>query len=112
MYDTKHIVIATGSESMPLPGVEVDEKQIVTSTGGLELDTVPGHLVVIGGGYIGLELGSVWRRLGARGDGGGVPRPHRAHDGRRDRQGVRAHPDAAGHQVPPGHEGDRRAQGQ
>jgi dihydrolipoamide dehydrogenase len=64
-YATKHIVIATGSESVPLPGVEVDEKQIVTSTGGLELDRVPGHLVVIGGGYIGLELGSVWRRLGA-----------------------------------------------
>ncbi len=64
-YETKHIVIATGSESMPLPGVEVDEKQIVTSTGGLEIDKVPGHLVVIGGGVIGLELGSVWRRLGA-----------------------------------------------
>jgi dihydrolipoamide dehydrogenase len=64
-YETKHIVIATGSESMPLTGVEVDEKQIVTSTGGLELDRVPGHLVVIGGGVIGLELGSVWRRLGA-----------------------------------------------
>ena len=64
-YDTKHIVIATGSESVPLPGVEVDEKTVVTSTGGLELDSVPGHLVVIGGGYIGLELGSVWRRLGA-----------------------------------------------
>ncbi len=64
-YATKHIVIATGSESMPLAGVEVDEKQIVTSTGGLELDKVPGHLVVIGGGVIGLELGSVWRRLGA-----------------------------------------------
>jgi dihydrolipoamide dehydrogenase len=64
-YETKHIVIATGSESIPLPGVEVDEKRIVTSTGGLELEKVPGHLVVIGGGYIGLELGSVWRRLGA-----------------------------------------------
>jgi dihydrolipoamide dehydrogenase len=64
-YETKHIVIATGSESMPLAGVEVDEKQIVTSTGGLELDKVPGHLVVIGGGVVGLELGSVWRRLGA-----------------------------------------------
>src|SRR5208282_6441426 len=59
-YETKHIVIATGSESMPLAGVEVDEKQIVTSTGGLEFETVPGHLVVIGGGVIGLELGSVW----------------------------------------------------
>ncbi|WP_207540116.1 dihydrolipoyl dehydrogenase [Sabulicella rubraurantiaca] len=64
-YAAKHIVIATGSESIPLPGVEVDEQRVVTSTGGLELDKVPGHLVVIGGGYIGLELGSVWRRLGA-----------------------------------------------
>jgi dihydrolipoamide dehydrogenase len=64
-HETKNIVIATGSESMPLTGVEVDEKQIVTSTGGLEIDKVPGHLVVIGGGVIGLELGSVWRRLGA-----------------------------------------------
>ncbi len=64
-YSAKRIVIASGSESIPLPGVEVDEKQIVTSTGGLELTNVPKHLVVIGGGYIGLELGSVWRRLGA-----------------------------------------------
>jgi dihydrolipoamide dehydrogenase len=65
-YMAKHIVIATGSESVPLPGVEIDERTIVTSTGGLALDRVPGHLVVIGGGYIGLELGSVWRRLGAK----------------------------------------------
>ena len=50
IYDTKYIVIATGSESVPLPGVDVDEKQIVTSTGALELDKVPGHMVVIGGG--------------------------------------------------------------
>ncbi len=64
-HEAKHIVIATGSESIPLPGVEVDERQIVSSTGGLELDRVPERLVVIGGGYIGLELGSVWRRLGA-----------------------------------------------
>ena len=64
-YGAKHIVIATGSESIPLPGVEVDEKRIVTSTGALELDQIPRHLVVIGGGYIGLELGSVWHRLGA-----------------------------------------------
>ncbi len=64
-FAAKHIVIATGSESMPLPGVEVDETRIVTSTGGLALTEVPKHLVVIGGGYIGLELGSVWRRLGA-----------------------------------------------
>jgi dihydrolipoamide dehydrogenase len=65
-YDARHIVIATGSESMPLPGVDVDEQQIVTSTGGLELAQVPGHLVVIGGGFIGLEIGSLWRRLGAQ----------------------------------------------
>ncbi|TQF77270.1 dihydrolipoyl dehydrogenase [Elioraea sp. Yellowstone] len=65
-YTARHIVIATGSESMPLPGVEVDEQAIVSSTGALALDRVPGHLVVIGGGYIGLELGSVWRRLGAK----------------------------------------------
>ncbi|WP_298225766.1 dihydrolipoyl dehydrogenase [Acidocella sp.] len=64
-YTANHIVIATGSDSMPLKGVDVDEKHIVTSTGALELDKVPGHLVVIGGGVIGLELGSVWRRLGA-----------------------------------------------
>ena len=65
-YACKNIVIATGSDSMPLAGVEVDEQRIVTSTGALELDHVPGHLVVIGGGVIGLELGSVWRRLGAQ----------------------------------------------
>jgi dihydrolipoamide dehydrogenase len=64
-YAAKHIVIATGSESIALPGVELDESAIVSSTGALELDHVPGHLVVIGGGYIGLELGSVWKRLGA-----------------------------------------------
>jgi dihydrolipoamide dehydrogenase len=60
------IIIATGSESMPIPNVAVDEKRIVTSTGALALDAVPDHLVVIGGGYIGLEMGSVWRRLGAK----------------------------------------------
>jgi dihydrolipoamide dehydrogenase len=64
-YETKAIVIATGSESTPLPGVAVDETRIVTSTGALELSAVPKHLVVIGAGVIGLELGSVWRRLGA-----------------------------------------------
>ena len=60
------IVIATGSESTPLTGIEIDEKRIVSSTGALALDQVPGRLVVIGGGYIGLELGSVWQRLGAK----------------------------------------------
>ncbi|MCB8880158.1 dihydrolipoyl dehydrogenase [Acidisoma cellulosilytica] len=64
-YATKSIVIATGSESTPLPGVAVDETRIVTSTGALELSAVPKHMVVIGAGVIGLELGSVWSRLGA-----------------------------------------------
>jgi dihydrolipoamide dehydrogenase len=59
------IVVASGSESTSLPGVAIDEKRIVTSTGALAFDHVPARLVVIGGGYIGLELGSVWRRLGA-----------------------------------------------
>ncbi len=64
-HTAKQVIIATGSESIPLPGVTIDEKRIVTSTGALELSEVPRRLVVIGGGYIGLELGSVWRRLGA-----------------------------------------------
>jgi dihydrolipoamide dehydrogenase len=62
----KNIVIATGSSVTPLPGVAVDQTRIVDSTGALELPEVPSHLVVIGGGVIGLELGSVWRRLGAQ----------------------------------------------
>jgi dihydrolipoamide dehydrogenase len=65
-YTTKNIVIATGSDVVPLPGVTVDEKQIISSTGALELDKVPGHLVIVGAGIIGLELGSVWHRLGAQ----------------------------------------------
>jgi len=62
----KNIVIATGSSVTPLPGVTIDQKVVVDSTGALELPKVPDHLVVIGGGVIGLELGSVWRRLGAK----------------------------------------------
>ncbi|MEH3100555.1 dihydrolipoyl dehydrogenase [Sphingomonas adhaesiva] len=62
----KNIVIATGSSVTPLPGVAIDQKVVVDSTGALELPKVPQHMVVIGGGVIGLELGSVWRRLGAK----------------------------------------------
>jgi dihydrolipoamide dehydrogenase len=62
----KDIVIATGSSVTPLPGVEIDQQVVVDSTGALALPKVPEHLVVIGGGVIGLELGSVWRRLGAK----------------------------------------------
>ncbi|TVR79860.1 MAG: dihydrolipoyl dehydrogenase [Rhodospirillales bacterium] len=61
----ENVVIATGSQVIPLPGVAIDEDRIVSSTGALALEAVPKHLVVIGGGYIGLELGTVWRRLGA-----------------------------------------------
>jgi dihydrolipoamide dehydrogenase len=64
--ETKSIVIATGSDIARLKGIEIDEKRIVSSTGGLALDKVPGKLLVVGAGVIGLELGSVWRRLGAQ----------------------------------------------
>jgi dihydrolipoamide dehydrogenase len=65
LMETKNIVIATGSEPAGLPGVAFDEVRIVSSTGALSLAAVPKKLIVIGGGYIGLELGSVWRRVGA-----------------------------------------------
>ena len=61
----KNIVIATGSEVTSLPGIDIDEKNIVSSTGALSFDKVPEKLVIIGGGYIGLEMGSVWSRLGS-----------------------------------------------
>lgn len=62
---TDNIVIATGSDIATLPGLEIDEERIVSSTGALDLKAVPQKMIVVGGGYIGLELGSVWRRLGA-----------------------------------------------
>lgn len=65
-YSTDSIMIATGSDVMPLPGVEVDGKQIVSSKEAINLPEVPKSMIVIGGGYIGLELGSVWRRLGSK----------------------------------------------
>ena len=65
MHDAKNIVIATGSEASNLPGVDVDEKVVVTSTGALELGKIPKKMVVIGAGVIGLEMGSVYARLGA-----------------------------------------------
>ncbi len=63
---TKNILIATGSDVMPLPGVTIDEQRIVSSTGALDLEDVPGHLLIVGAGYIGLEMGTVWRRLGSK----------------------------------------------
>jgi len=65
-HSAKAIVIATVSTHVDLPGLEIDEKKIVSSTGALDLAKVPKHLVVVGGGYIGLEMGSVWQRLGAQ----------------------------------------------
>ncbi len=65
IVETKNIVIATGSDVMPLPGIEIDEKTIVSSTGALSLDKVPNRLTVVGAGVIGLELGSVYARLGS-----------------------------------------------
>ncbi|MEN8896259.1 MAG: dihydrolipoyl dehydrogenase, partial [Yoonia sp.] len=65
IHDAKHIIVASGSEPTSLPGVEVDEKTVVTSTGALELGKIPKSMVVIGAGVIGLELGSVYARLGA-----------------------------------------------
>jgi dihydrolipoamide dehydrogenase len=65
LVETKNIVIATGSDIARLKGIEIDEKRIVSSTGALSLDKVPGKLLIIGAGVIGLELGSVWHRLGA-----------------------------------------------
>ncbi len=64
-YKAKNIVIATGSDVTNVPGIKIDEKNIVSSTGALSLNNVPNKLVVIGGGYIGLEMGSVWSRLGS-----------------------------------------------
>jgi dihydrolipoamide dehydrogenase len=65
MIEAKSIVIATGSDAARLKGVDIDERTIVSSTGALAFETVPKHLLVIGAGVIGLELGSVWQRLGA-----------------------------------------------
>jgi len=65
-YKAKNIVIATGSSSLSLSGINIDEKNIISSTGALDLEKVPKNLVVIGGGYIGLEMGSVWARLGSK----------------------------------------------
>jgi dihydrolipoamide dehydrogenase len=65
-YNGKNILLATGSEATPFPGLEVDEKRIITSTGAIALEKVPESMIVIGGGIIGLEMGSVWSRLGAK----------------------------------------------
>lgn len=66
VYEAKNILIASGSEPTPLNGIEIDEQDVLSSTGAIALDAVPKHLVVVGAGVIGLELGQVWSRLGAK----------------------------------------------
>ena len=105
---TKNIVIATGSDVMPLPGVTIDEEQIVSSTGALSLKNVPKRLLVVGGGYIGLELGSVWRRLGSEVTVVEfLDRITPGLDGEIS-QAVPAHAPAPGHEVPPVDQSGRR----
>ena len=65
IIDTKKIIISTGSETATLPGIEFDEEKVISSTGALSLSSVPKKMVIVGGGYIGLEMGSVWSRLGS-----------------------------------------------
>ena len=65
VYSTKYIIISTGSLPISLPGVDFDEKQIVSSTGAISLKTIPKKMVIVGGGYIGLEIGSIWARFGS-----------------------------------------------
>src|SRR5262249_41825319 len=67
VVETKNVLLATGSESTELPFLKFDGKYVVSSTEALSFQTVPKHLIVVGGGYIGLELGSVWKRLGSKG---------------------------------------------
>ena len=110
--ETKAICIATGSEVAKLPGVEIDEKIIVSSEGALELGAVPKKLVVVGGGIIGLELGSVWKRLGA--DVEVVEFLDRILPGM-DAEVAKqfpAHPREAGHRLPSRHQGRRRREGE
>jgi dihydrolipoamide dehydrogenase len=79
--EAKNILIATGSKTAQLRGVEVDGNVIGTSTDALSYPQVPQHLVVIGAGYIGLELGSVWKRLGRESHSSGVSAAHSARHG-------------------------------
>ena len=112
--ETKNIVIATGSDVAGIPGVEVDvdEKVIVSSTGALSLAKVPGHLVVVGGGVIGLELGSVWATTRRQGDRGGISRQHSWRHGRRSGEAVPAPARQAGLRHQDRVQGDRGRQGQ
>ena len=104
----RHILLATGSESIELPFLKFDGKHIVSSTEALNFNPVPKHLIVVGGGYIGLELGSVWKRLGSKVTVLEFLPRILSHQRRRDRGRGAEAPHEAGHRVPPRHEGDRR----
>ena len=110
--EAKSIIIATGSDVAKLKGIDIDEKQIVSSTGALVLDKVPASLAVIGAGVIGLELGSVYARLGAEGHRDRISRPHPARHGPRRRQELPAHAAEAGLRLPPVLQGHGRREGQ
>ena len=106
--NAKHIILATGSVPIELPTMPVDGKTVVTSTEALSFDTVPKQLVVIGGGAIGLELGSVWARLGRAGDRGRVSPAHRARVRPRNGPGrCKRRSTEEGQQVPPRNQGQR-----
>ena len=75
-YQAKNVIIATGSVPIELPFLQFDEERVLSNVGALRIPEVPKHLVVIGGGVIGLELGSVWRRLGAKSHGRRVVPDH------------------------------------
>ena len=99
------IIIATGSESTRLPGIDIDEKRIVSSTGALSLDRVPERLTVIGGGYIGLELGLCLAPARRQGDRRRGSRPHRPEHGSGARHGIAAGPHAVGARLQARHQG-------
>ena len=100
--EAKAIIIATGSDVARLPGVEIDEKTVVCSTGALSLAVPPKKLIVVGAGVIGLELGSVWRRLGAEVTVVEFLDRTPAGHGRRGRQTDAAHAGEAGLHISPG----------
>ena len=105
--ETKNIVIATGSDVAKLKGIEIDEKRIISSTGALMLDKVPEKMLVIGAGVIGLELGSVWRRLGTEVVVVEFLDRILPGHGRRSRKILPAHPRKAGHGLQARRQGHR-----
>ena len=102
-----HVLIATGSDAAELPFMPFDGETVVSAREALSFEEVPGHLLVVGAGYIGLELGSVWRRLGAEVTVVEVAAPNAPDDGRAGGGCLDALPEEAGHIVPDGDEGDR-----